>query len=167
MDNLYYDDSAAVRTTQWEVLGYLDLRNWLFGISHVDLDILKYQIGLGGKDTDIENCWLLMFLNLGGVGFSVFLVVLGAFAVHLCRQTGSMFGWLMIVSSLIIDSTSNSLGVRTNDLLIQVAFAVAISGYKDFEPARGVQQRLGQRVGWHHTGSLSNVPTGSHTMRLR
>ena len=167
MNNLYYDDSAAVRATQWEVLSYLNLRNWLFGISHVDLNILKYQIGLGGKDTDIENCWLLMFLNLGGIGFLVFLAILGAFAVHLCRQSGSMFGWLMIISSMIIDSTANSLGVRTNDLLIEVAFAVAISGYKDFEPVRGVQRRLGQMIGWHHKGSLSDVPIRVHTMRLR
>jgi hypothetical protein len=167
MDNLYYDDSAAVRATQWEVLRYLNLRNWLFGIPHVDLEILKYQISLGGKDTDIENCWLLMFLNLGGIGFLVFLVILGAFTVHLGRQSGSMFGWLMIISSMVIDSTSNSLGVRTNDLLLEVAFAVAISGYKDFKPARGVQRRLGQTIGWHHKGSLSNVPIGVHTMRLR
>jgi hypothetical protein len=167
MDNLYYDDSAAVRATQWEVLRYLNLRNWLFGISHADLNILKYQIGLGGKDTDIENCWLLMFLNLGSIGFVAFLVVLGAFSVHLCRQSGSMFGWLMIISSMIIDSTSNSLGVRTNDLLIEVAFAVAISGYKDFEPVRSVRQRFGQMIGSRHKGSLSNVAIGVHTMRMR
>lgn len=167
MDNLYYDDSAAVRATQWEVLRYLNLRNWLFGISHADLDVLKYQISLGGKDTDIENCWLLMLLNLGGIGFVAFLVILGAFTVHLGRQSGSMFGWMMIISSLIIDSTSNSLGVRVNDLLIEVAFAVAISGYKDFAPVRGVRRRLGQMIDWHHKGALSNIPIGAHTMRLR
>lgn len=167
MDNLYYDDSAAVRATQWEVLRYLDLRNWLFGISHTDLNVLKYQIGLGGKDTDIENCWLLMLLNLGGIGFIAFLVILGAFTIHLGRQSGSMFGWLMIISSLVIDSTSNSLGVRVNDLMVEVAFVVAISGYKDYEPVRGIQRRLGQIGGWHPKGALSNVPVGVHSMRTR
>lgn len=167
IDNLYYDDSAAVRATQWEVLRYLNLRNWLFGISHADLDVLKYQISLGGKDTDIENCWLLMLLNLGGIGFVAFLVILGAFTVHLGRQSGSMFGWLMIVSSLLIDSTSNSLGVRVNDLLIEVAFAVAIAGYRDFEPERTVRRTVGRTAGWHHKGSLSDIPIGVHTLRLR
>jgi hypothetical protein len=167
MDNLYYDDSAATRTTQWEVLRYLDLRNWLFGIPHTQLDVLKYQIGLGGKDTDIENFWLLMLLNLGVIGFLTFLVVLGIFMIHLGRHANTMNGWLLIFASMLIDSTSNSLGVRSNDLFIEVAFVVAIAGYRGVEPVRGMRRSLGRLLTRRHEGVLSDVPVGAHSMRVR
>ena len=131
IDTLYYDDSAAARATQWEIFRYLSLKDWLFGISHDDLNVLKYQIGLGGKETDIENFWFLMLLNLGVIGFSVFCAVFGALLFHLGRYSRSTNGWLLVIASLIIDSGSNSLGVKTSDLFIEVAFLVAMAGYAD------------------------------------
>jgi hypothetical protein len=132
MDTLYFDGSAQTRATQLEIFRHLSLRNWLFGISHDDLNVLKYQIGLGGKDTDIENFWILMLLNLGGLGFLVFLVVLGTFLLHMARSTHSMYGWLLVVGALVIDSGSNSLGSKSSDLFVEVGFLVAISGYADY-----------------------------------
>jgi polysaccharide biosynthesis protein VpsF len=129
MTSFYFDDSARVRTTQWAVLNYLSISNWLFGISLVDLQQLKYQIGLGAKDTDIENFWLLMFLNLGSIGFAAFLAVFFSFLVHLARYAGRVVGWVLVVSMILIASSSNSLGVKTSDLLILVAFVIAVSGY--------------------------------------
>lgn len=150
MDTLYYDDSAAVRTTQWAILGHLSLRNWLFGISLVDLAALKYQIGLGSIDTDIENFWLLTFLNLGAIAFIPFLLLFGGFLVHLARRTACLNGWLLMLSALMIDSTSNSLGVKSNDLFVETAFMVAIVGFKGFVKAprlaRIVTSFPGQRV---------------------
>jgi hypothetical protein len=134
MDTLYYDGSAETRATQFEVFKYLTLQNWLFGISHENLDLLKYQIGLGGKETDIENFWILMLLNLGVMGFGVFLAVFGAFLYYLGRQTRSMYGWLLVISALIIDSGSNSLGSKSADLFIEVAFVMALSGYDGYIP---------------------------------
>lgn len=132
MDTLYYDGSAQTRATQLEIFQHLSLRNWLFGISHDDLNLLKYQIGLGGKETDIENFWILMLLNLGSIGFAVFLFVFGTFLFYLGRYTNSMYGWLLIISALVIDSGSNSLGSKSSDLFFEVAFLVAISGYTDY-----------------------------------
>jgi hypothetical protein len=136
IDNLYYDDSAAVRNIQWRVLEHLSLRNWLFGISLTDLENLKYQIGLGGKDTDIENFWLLIFLNSGGIGFIVFVGLLGGFLFYLSRKTKNMFGWLLMLSALAIDSSSNSLGVKSNDLFIETGFLVSMVGYEGFVARR-------------------------------
>lgn len=147
LDTLYYDGSAQARATQWEIFRYFTLRNWLFGISHDDLAILKYQIGLGGKETDIENFWLLILFDLGGIGFMVFVGIFGAFLVHLGRFARNRYGWLLIVSALIIDSGSNSLGVKTDDLFLEVAFMVAISGYTGYERApRLAMSRLRDRV---------------------
>jgi hypothetical protein len=107
----------------------------LFGISHENLDVLKYQIGLGGKETDIENFWILMLLNLGAIGFTVFLIVFAGFLFYLGRYTGSMYGWLLVVSALIIDSGSNSLGSKSADLFCEVAFLMALSGYTGYVPS--------------------------------
>jgi hypothetical protein len=136
IDNLYYDDSAAVRATQWDIFGHLSLKDWLFGITKEHLNDLKYQIALGGKDTDIENFWILIFLDLGIIGFSVFVALFGGFLVHLARYANTLNGWLLAGSALVIDSSSNSLGVWSNDLFIEVAFLVAVSGFRDYVPAR-------------------------------
>ncbi len=101
--NLYYDDSAAVRATQWDVFKYLSLKDWLFGITKDHLTSIKYQIGLGGKETDIENFWILIFLDLGVLGFTLFLAVFFGFLLHLGRYAGSLTAWLLIGSSLVID----------------------------------------------------------------
>jgi hypothetical protein len=132
MDTLYYDDSAAVRATQWHVLNFLQLKNWLFGISPEDLAVLKYQIGLGSVDTDIENFWLLMFLNLGALGFAVFLYLLTAFCYHLGKYSRSPYGWVMVLTSILIDSGSNSLGVKSSDLFVLVAFIYAMPGFQNY-----------------------------------
>jgi len=158
LDTLYFDDSAAARATQWAVLNLLSLRNWLFGISMDDLAVLKYQIGLGGFDTDIENFWLLMFLNLGVIGFLVFLGVFGAFLVHLAGHTGSMFGWLLMFSALAIDSTSNSLGVKSNDLFLEAGFLVAIVGFKDFVPAPRTRRLRLPSVGRRSLQNIADNP---------
>ena len=128
IDTLYYDDSAAVRVTQWTALNYLSLKNWLFGMSAADLLAVKYQIGLGGADTDIENFWLLLFLNLGGIGFLLFILAFAGFLIHLARYSRSLNGWLLMISALIIDSGSNSLGVKSNDLFLEAAFLIAMAG---------------------------------------
>lgn len=128
--NLYYDDSAAVRATQWRIFDYLSLNDWLFGMPKQRVEYLKYQIGLGAKNTDIENFWILLFLNLGAFGFTLFVVIFGSFLVHLGRYTNTLNSWLLVGAALMINSTSNSLAVWTNDLLIEVAFLIAISGFR-------------------------------------
>lgn len=138
--NLYFDGSAQVRATQWAVFAHLNMQDWLFGISKARLEVLKYQIELGARDTDIENFWILLFLDLGAIGFAAFVVVFLSFLYHLARFSGTLNGWLLVASSLAIDSTSNSLGVWTNDLMLEVAFVMAIVGFRDYVPIRMVPQ---------------------------
>lgn len=135
IDTLYFDDSAEVRVFQWTILNYLSLKNWLFGVPLQELAALKYQIGLNAVE-DIENFWLLLFLNLGAVGFVAFLFVFGTFLVHIARYGSGMYAWMLMLSALIIDSGSNSLGQKSNDLVIEVAFLMAMSGYKNYTRQR-------------------------------
>jgi hypothetical protein len=141
LTHLYVDDSAQVRSTQWLVLNHLNLHDVLFGVPLARLDILKYQIGLGADTTDIENFWLLMFLNLGVMGFAVFLVALGLFIVHLGRTTGHPLGWMLLVAAIVVDSTSNSLGRKSVDLIFMVACMVAMTGYPRTAPAVSFRRR--------------------------
>lgn len=141
LSHMYVDDSAQVRSIQWLVLNHLNLHDVLFGVSLDRLNILKYQIGLGGDTTDIENFWLLMFLNLGIMGFVVFLIALGLFIVHLGRVTAHPLGWLLLIGSIIVDSTSNSLGRKSVDLVFMVACLIAMTGYPQASPAVSLRRK--------------------------
>jgi hypothetical protein len=140
LERLYFDDSAEVRIIQWMVLDHLNLKTWLFGVPLADLEALKYQIGLGSENVDIENFWLLLFLNLGAIGFVAFVITFGAFLLHIARYAGGLNGWILMLSALIIDSSSNSLGTKSNDLFIEVAFLIAMSGFKNYMTRSRSQQ---------------------------
>lgn len=132
MDTLYYDDSAEVRTMQLKIFQHLTLPDWLFGITRDRFSFLKYQISLGGTTTDVENFWFIMLIGLGVIGFAVWLAVFLGFLYYLGRVSRNVNGWLLVIASLIIDSGSNSLGVKTYDLFIEVAFVMAMSGYAGY-----------------------------------
>ncbi len=141
LTHLYVDDSARVRGIQWLVLNHLNLHDMLFGVPLERLNVLKYQLGLGAETTDIENFWLLMFLNLGIMGFVVFLIALALFIVHLGRTVRHPLGWMLLLGSIIVDSTSNSLGRKSVDLVFMVACLVAMTGYPLTAPAVSFRHR--------------------------
>jgi hypothetical protein len=128
VDHLYYDDSAQARQVEWRVLHYLSTHDLLFGVPLDRVTILKAQIGLAAADTDIENPWLLLFLNLGAIGFVIFLAALLLFFSHLLRNAPPA-GWLLLIAMVVIDSTSNSLGRKTDDLCYLAACMIAVSAF--------------------------------------
>jgi hypothetical protein len=142
VSHLYADDSVDARSIQWFVLDRLNLHDVLFGVTPTRLEMLKYQIGLGATDTDIENFWLLMFLDLGIIGFVVWVVALGLFLLHLGRRTGSPYGWLMMLAFILIDSTANSLGRKCADLVFLSALMIGLSGYRQAQAAAAPAARL-------------------------
>ena len=132
--HLYLDESADVRLIQWHVLSLLDFRDVLFGVPLERVDLLKAQVGLVGRSTDIENPWLLTFLNLGVIGFPFLIAALFLFLWHLGRRANTPIGWLVITATLLICSTENSLGRKTPDLVFLVGFMVALSGFRSEHP---------------------------------
>jgi MFS family permease len=142
LTHMYMDESANVRNLQWLVLDHLNLHDVLFGVPPDRLTILKYQIGLGNDTTDIENFWLLMFLNLGAIGFSVFLVALALFLIHLGRTTAHPLGWMLLFASILIDSSSNSLGRKSVDLFFMTACMIAMTGFAAAAPVRAPRRRI-------------------------
>lgn len=139
--HLYMDDSADVRSVQWLVLQHLNLHDVLFGVPPDRLGHLKYEIGLGSATTDIENFWLLMFLNLGSIGFVVFVIALSMFVAHLGRTTAHPLGWMLMFAAILIDSSSNSLGRKSVDLFLMAAYMIAMTGYPRTAPAASVQRK--------------------------
>jgi hypothetical protein len=129
MTHMYVDDSAQVRLVQWRVLYHLDLHQALMGVSTTEVNHLKELVGLTGPGVDIENPWLLAFLGLGIVGFPFLLASLFFFMLHLGRRADSAVGWLVIIATLLICSTSNSLGRKSPDLVIMTSIMVAIVGF--------------------------------------
>ncbi|MDQ2802554.1 MAG: VpsF family polysaccharide biosynthesis protein [Pseudomonadota bacterium] len=158
--HLYYDSSAAVRNTQWQVLGYLTQRDVLFGIAPDALDQIKAQIGLGSAFTDIENCWLLIFLNLGLIGFVVFLAALVLFLGHLARRSTAL-GWMVLVATLIMVSSSNSLGRKGPDLFFLVACMIAMTGFIGYERPAAARARVRRVMDLRHHRGLATGPAAS------
>ena len=155
LTHMYLDDSAEVRNLQWLVFNHSKSARCPVRRVMDRLDILKYQIGLGGATTDIENFWLLMFLNLGVMGFIVFLMALGLFLCIWAGRRRIRWDGCCMFGAILIDSTSNSLGRKSVDLVFMVACMVAMTGYPDTAPAlasppshntlRRTTERLGSR----------------------
>jgi hypothetical protein len=128
--HFYVDESATVRAQQWDLLDLLDLREVLFGTTRDRVDQMSVQIGLASVNSGIENPWLLLFLNLGVINLIPFLAGLSMFLVYLARCGGWPNGWMLVGTYIVIASTNNSLGVKTQDLSFLVAFAFAMSGFR-------------------------------------
>jgi hypothetical protein len=82
LTHLYFDDSAEARVIQRQIVDLLKWQNFLFGMSPDRIEFLKAQIGLLKAGMDIENFWLLMFLNLGTIGFPFFAGALFLLLLH-------------------------------------------------------------------------------------
>lgn len=169
MTHLYVDDSAQVRNIQWDVLGLLDMRDMLFGVSPDRLGMLKVQIGLDSATTDIENFWLLMFLNLGIIGFLVYLVAFFSFLFHLGRRVKNPLGWAMVLGAVLIDSTSNSLGRKSADLVFLAAFALPLIGFAETSRQKVVamRPRFSLSASLRRPGGFQPAPApAGHTYRM-
>lgn len=165
LDHLYMDDSARVRAYQWEVLDKLNPRDVLFGTTRTDLEVMKSQIGISGRGDDIENPWLLLFLNFGLIGFLPFVAGLAGFFLENSRRGGWPAGWLLIGSYLAISFTNNSFGEKVSDFSFLVAFTYAMSGFAEQVPV--IQSRrsitrapLPRRQPAMALGTMSGLPRG-------
>jgi hypothetical protein len=128
--HLYFDDSAEIRVIQWHILYYLTLHDVLFGISPDQIELFKFQIGLSKPGMDIENFWLLMYLNLGAFGFPLFVGALFLLLLHQGQRVNTPIGWLILMATLFICSTSNSLGRKSPDLIFLAAVMSALGGFR-------------------------------------
>jgi hypothetical protein len=116
----YYDDSAEVRSDQWQVLGKVNTQQALYGTPVADLALIYEQVGLNG----VENPLILIFLNLGIIGSPIFILGLAIYFLYL-RQAYPESGWLLLAAAFIFFS-SNSIAVKSPDLFMMTACAVTM-----------------------------------------
>jgi hypothetical protein len=152
LTHLYLDDSAEIRVVQWSVLDFMNAHDFLFGMSFDRIDLMKAQIGFTKPGMDIENCWLLMFLNLGVFGFPFLVGGLFLLLLHLGQRTNTPMGWLLVTAALLICSGSNSLGQKTPDLVFLAAFATALSGFRPQQSVPIAARQDGAADPIHRTG---------------
>jgi len=140
----YWDPSAQVRLDQWHVLGLLDTQQLIFGAARQDVLALLEPLRLTYGVPVIENCWLLMFLSLGLIGFPIFLAGLACLLAWCARQGGGR-GLPMVLAVLATASTSNSLGRKSTLLLVLVAAAASMPRFEGRKAqALGGARRLPQ-----------------------
>ncbi len=125
-NHFYWDPSAQVRMAQWEILGHLDLEQWLVGCARPDLLRQVNMLFLTYGVEVIENFWLLMFISLGVLGFPFFVAGFVALLVSCWRQS-NYHGRMMIVLVMLVASTSNSLGRKSPLLVLMVAALSVLS----------------------------------------
>ena len=128
VSHFYVDDSAEVRSVQWQVLDHLSLRDALFGVPEDEIPFLIFTVNLDQKLDAIESPWLLTFLKIGALGCVIFLAGVIPFLVRLWRLS-SLWGKTLLISGIIVISSSNSLGVKSNVLFLLTAFVVTAGGY--------------------------------------
>lgn len=160
MSHLYLDNSADVRIVQWRVLPLLNFHDILFGASLDRIQQLKVLVGLTGPGADIENGWLLLFLNLGVVGFPIIAGGLFLFLWHLGKRADTSFGWLVIIVTVLVSTTNNSLGRKTPDLVFLTAFVIALSGFAAMAKEAIEESAAALAEPWLRRTSLALIPSG-------
>ncbi len=157
--HMYLDDSADVRIIQWRVLPLMNTHDLLFGAPIERVNVFKQQVGLTGPGADIENPWLLTFLALGVIGFPFLVGSLFLFFWHLGRRADTPIGWLIVIATLLICSTNNSLGRKVPDLVFLAGIMAGLSGFKP-----GRQEQKVEAVA--STPFVSDLPVRSTAVAL-
>jgi hypothetical protein len=129
MAHMYWDDSAQNRAVQFQVLSNMTPRELLFGTSFDRIGQIIYQIGLSVPFDEIEDFWLVIMVQVGIFGFIGFAA---GFLVFVARvwNFSSTPGRVILVLVLLIASTSNSLGRKSNLLTIAVATILVANAFR-------------------------------------
>ncbi len=139
-NSFYLDDSAQTRGLAWHIFSVLPATNFVLG-TPVDLTTsLAKQIGIPIPYADLENCWLVLLVSLGLIGFTIFMFGFIPFLVHLWNRAGQARKWpaaestfwgrVILVSFLVVASSNNSFGRKGPLLVVLTAaiYAAAFSG---------------------------------------
>lgn len=136
--HFFVDESAETRSVQWRVMDKISLQNELFGVPEDDIPFLIKTVDLDQKLGAIENPWLLIYLKLGLIGCSIFLAGMIPLLLQLWSRS-TLAGRVALVAGLVVMSSSNSVGVKSNIFFLFVAFLMSAS---DYAAPPGLQQAI-------------------------
>ena len=115
-----WDESADTRRLAWYALDYMTDVERIFGASPERIVDIAYRIGLALPISDIENPWILMYMNLGAIMFPFWAVGLAAFLWKLMRDRPLALK-MAVLGYFVVASTSNSFGRKDSIYLIMVS----------------------------------------------
>lgn len=133
-NTFYFDNSADVRVVAWHIFSVLPTRNLVLGTPDPLTMQLAAEIGIPVPYADLENCWLVLIVSLGLVGFTLFMIGFIPFVLLLWRRAGqgsgresAAWGRIVLAAFFIVASTNNSFGRKGPLLVVLVAalFAAA------------------------------------------
>jgi hypothetical protein len=105
----FNDDSANVRLVDFGVFEHMSLSHFMFGSDGDGILDIARQTGLENANSDIESPWILMFLFLGAIMFTLWFCGWGAYVWRLMAGASPAVK-LAVVEYFAIASTSNSFG---------------------------------------------------------
>jgi len=117
--HLTWDASANTRILAFKTLDYMTIEEIFIGISAARIMEIAYRINLIYPLADIENPWLLMFMELGGVMFLFWFAAMLNFIKSLLKNKNIALK-IAIYSYLIIASTANSFGRKDSVYIIMI-----------------------------------------------
>jgi hypothetical protein len=110
--SLVWDNSASVRTRIWNVFQFVPTQDMLIGVSPAEIADLIWRLGLTGPGESIENFWLVMFLQLGAIGFVPFMVAMGCALAWLWKSSRGAVR-LAVLMFFVAASSNNSLASKS------------------------------------------------------
>jgi hypothetical protein len=122
--SLTWDGSAEVRYQIWNVFDFLSTEDMFLGVSPDRITKLGTLIGLEASEA-FENFWLVLYLQLGWVGFVPLSIAMACMLVWLWKRSrGAMR--VAVLLFFLVASSNNSLATKTIALAM-FAIVVAIT----------------------------------------
>ena len=110
----------------------MTLPELLFGANSTRVLQIIYEIGLFVPFNDIENFWLFILTQVGIFGFIIFVPGFLGFVARLWRISAAP-SRVILGLVLLIASTSNSLGRKSNLLTLTVGTVLAAEAFRKKE----------------------------------
>ena len=128
-----WDQSAHARELAPLVFQYMTDEELIFGVSNTRIVEITDRINQKYPLAIIENPWILMFMNLGGVFFVFWLAATLLFVRQLLKGR-PLPHKLAVLGYFAIASTFNSFG--TKDLMYPIMVSVTVCAARAVIPAR-------------------------------
>jgi hypothetical protein len=139
--HLFWDASAQARIAQFHLIGLMSSTQLMFGCRRADLLAFIEPLRLAYGVDVIENFWVLQFAALGAFGFGVFVAGMAGLVAWLWQRCNAD-GRIVLVSTLLVASTSNSLGRKSTLLVMLVACLIARARVPSAHSTAGVRPRV-------------------------
>jgi hypothetical protein len=129
------DDSAGVRMLVFRVFDHMYPTELIFGVDGDRITDIAYHTGVESATSDIENPWVLMFMFLGAIMFTLWFCGWSAFVMRLMAGASPALK-LAVIEYFIIATTSNSFGRKDPVYLILAGIVVCAKRLKQLEDHR-------------------------------